>query len=92
VFAQVAMYERTHHFVHGFGVIFQDCTGKTPSRAIRRQSPWILVYNTLWFVHKVVLAYVFGAFANEAKSWPQIGILVRCHRRLHIACIRSVAF
>lgn len=79
---QVAMYERTRNFVHGFGVLFQDCTGKKPSKAMRRQSPWILYYTTLWFIHKVVLAYVFGAFANDVKSWQQISILVRsvaCH-------------
>jgi hypothetical protein len=73
---QVAMYERSHLFVKRFGVVFQECTGKQPSLAQRRMGPFITAGTTISFLHKCCLAFAFGYFAYEAKSWHQLGILV----------------
>ena len=78
------MYERRHHFVHAFGVLWQDCTCKQPRRARLRRKPRYLYGTTISFTHKMILAYVFGAFSSDHTSWQQIGLLV-CHLKWSVA-------
>jgi hypothetical protein len=78
IMLQVAMYETRRGFVAAFGVLFQDCTGKNPLVASQRQHPTVLFATTESFIHKIVLAYIFGHWSCHVKSWPQVFGLVRC--------------
>ena len=74
---QVRMYEAERDFVNGYGILFQDSIGKQASVAFRRFRPAILFGVPLSFVHKVTIAYLFGVYGRDGRSWPQIIGLVR---------------
>ena len=73
---QAAIYERSHLFVHAYGVLWQDHTGKAPGKAHARHRPLVLCGTTLSFLHKALMAAAFGAFSHEVASRAQIGLLV----------------
>jgi hypothetical protein len=66
------MYERKNKFVHRFGALFQDGKGRVPSAAVQRMHPVYGFGAMVSFVHKCALAFDFGYFSNQFKSWTQL--------------------
>ena len=73
---QVVMLETRERFVARYGVYFQDCIGKGPTMAKTRLTPAIALGTMISFTHNCVLAYFFGVFSAESRSYPQLVILV----------------
>jgi hypothetical protein len=76
---QVAMYEREPGFVNSYGCVFQECISDSPSRAIERMNPSILLGAMIGYAHKCTLAFLLGHYAHLRQSWTQLIVLVCPH-------------